>query len=100
MGSDTADPRRTLVGIGAASSLGMTVAGGLLFVGRAALARPGRPPGVARAQVVALLAAAVAIVGGRLVTSATVSAGVGRSLLAGLVGAAGDASCCWLSWSG
>jgi hypothetical protein len=37
---------------------------------------------------VALLAAGLALVGGRLVTKAALSAGVGRSLVAGLFGAA------------
>jgi putative peptidoglycan lipid II flippase len=87
VGSDSADPRRTLVGVGVASSVGMTVAGVLLFVGVRRSRGMTALVGVARAQGVALLAAAVAIVGGRLCTAATVSGGVGRSLLAGLIGA-------------
>jgi putative peptidoglycan lipid II flippase len=87
VGSDTADPRRTLIGVGVASSAGMTLAGVLLFVGVLRYRGVTALVGVARAQGVALLAAAVAIVGGRLCTAATVSGGVGRSLLAGLLGA-------------
>ncbi len=83
----TADPRRTLLGIGIASSAGMTVAGGLLVWGVIRTRGPSALAGVPRAQTVALAAAAVAVVGGRVVTDAAGSAGVGRSLLAGLLGA-------------
>jgi putative peptidoglycan lipid II flippase len=84
----TADPRRTLIGVGVASSAGMTVAGALLVWG--VVRARGWPAlaGVPRAQGVALLAAGLALVGGRLVTNAALAAGVGRSLVAGLVGAA------------
>jgi putative peptidoglycan lipid II flippase len=83
----TADPRRTLIGVGVASSAGMTVAGALLVWG--VVRARGWPAlaGVPRAQGVALLAAGLAVVGGRLVTNAALAAGVGRSLGAGLVGA-------------
>jgi putative peptidoglycan lipid II flippase len=87
VGAGSTDPRKTLVGIGLASSVGMTVAGVLLLVGVVRGRGVAGLTGVARAQVVALVAAGVAILGGRLCTSATLSPGVGSSLLAGVVGA-------------
>jgi putative peptidoglycan lipid II flippase len=85
--ADTADPRRTLLGVGIASSAGMTVAGALLVWGVVRARGWSVLAGVARAQVVALAAAALALVLGRVVTDAALSGGVGRSLLAGLLGA-------------
>jgi putative peptidoglycan lipid II flippase len=83
----TLDPRRTLVGVGVASSAGMTVAGALLLVGVQHFRGAGSLAGVGRACGVAVLAAALAIVGGRIGTNAVVAPGVSRSLAAGLVGA-------------
>jgi putative peptidoglycan lipid II flippase len=83
----TTDPRRTLLGLGLASSAGMTVAGVLLVWGVLRARGATALGGMLRAQTVALLAAAVAIAGGRAVTQAVLSPGVGRSLLAGVLGA-------------
>jgi putative peptidoglycan lipid II flippase len=82
-----ADPRRTLLGLGLASSAGMTVAGVLLVWG--VVRGRGWPAlaGVGQAHLVALVAAGLALVAGRVVTDRTLSAGVGRSVLAALVGA-------------
>jgi putative peptidoglycan lipid II flippase len=85
--ADTADPRRVLLGVGIASSAGMTVAGLLLVWGVVRARGWSVLAGVGRAQLVALAAATVALVVGRLVTDAALSAGVGRSVLAGLLGA-------------
>ena len=82
-----ADPRRTLVGLGIASSAGMTVAGLLLVWGVLRYRGAAALSGVARAQLVAMTAAFVALVCGRWLTDATLSAGVGPSLVSGLVGA-------------
>jgi putative peptidoglycan lipid II flippase len=87
VGADSADPRRTLLGVGIASSVGMTVAGLLLVWGVLRARGPSALTGVLRAQLVALLAGGLALVGGRLVTDATVAPGVGRSLASGLLGA-------------
>ncbi len=71
---------------GLASSAGMTVAGVLLLVGVVRSRGAGALTGVARASAVAVVAAALAIAGGRIGTDAVVAPGVGRSLAAGLVG--------------
>jgi putative peptidoglycan lipid II flippase len=65
----------------------MTVAGALLLVGVQHFRGAGSLAGVGRACGVAVLAAALAIVGGRIGTNAVVAPGVSRSLAAGLVGA-------------
>lgn len=80
-------PRRTLLGLGIASSAGMTVAGALLLWGVGRRRGGAGLAGVPRAQLVALLASGAALVVGRIVTQTAVAPGVGRSLGAGLLGA-------------
>jgi putative peptidoglycan lipid II flippase len=86
--SGAADPRQTLLGVGIASSAGMTVAGALLLWGVVRARGWTVLAGVPRAHAVAVVAAGLAVVGGRVVTDALVDPGAGRSLLAGLAGAA------------
>jgi putative peptidoglycan lipid II flippase len=80
------DPKRTLLGLGLASTVGMTVAGVLLIWGVLRARGGASLAGLARALGVAVGAAALALVVGRLVTDATLAAGVGRSLVAALLG--------------
>jgi putative peptidoglycan lipid II flippase len=82
------DPRRTLLGLGLASTAGMTVAGVLLIWGVLRARGAAGLAGLSRALLVASAAAVLALVTGRLVTDATLADGVGRSLVAGLLGAA------------
>ncbi|WP_460446804.1 murein biosynthesis integral membrane protein MurJ, partial [Angustibacter aerolatus] len=87
--------RGTLLGLGLASSAGMTLAGGLLLLGAARTTVAGRPvrlPGVPRVALVAVLNALVAAAVGRFVADAVGGPGVGRSLLAAVLAAA----CCLL----
>ncbi|GAB3591568.1 lipid II flippase MurJ [Angustibacter peucedani] len=89
---DGTDPARgTLLALGLASSLGMTVAGAALLVGaartevgstRVAEALAGSLPVLARCLAVAV----VALLAGRLVTDRVTTAGVGGALVAGVVG--------------
>ncbi|MFL6100401.1 MAG: murein biosynthesis integral membrane protein MurJ [Actinomycetales bacterium] len=81
-------PRRTLLGLGLASTAGMTVAGALLIWGVVRTRGGAGLSGLLRAQVVALVGAVLALAAGRVVTDAVVSPGVGPSLAAGLLGAA------------
>ena len=94
-GSD--DPARTLVGLGVAGSLGMTVAGVLLLVAVLRCRGSAALRGIGRAHLAAGLAAVLAVVAGRFVTDQVAGAGfgaaggsdldAGRSLSAGLLGA-------------
>jgi putative peptidoglycan lipid II flippase len=102
-GADGTDARATLLALGAASSAGMTVAGGLLLLGAARLrvgtvAVAARLAGWAPVLARCLLVAAVAVVAGRLgtdrflsgslATGALPPGGLLRPLLAGVAGAA------------
>ncbi len=96
------DATGTLVGLGVAGSLGMTVAGVLLLAAVLRSRGASALRGVARAHVAAAVAAVVAVLAGRAVTDAVngaltdavsgagggVGGGVWRSLAAGLLGAA------------
>jgi putative peptidoglycan lipid II flippase len=88
------EPRRTLLALGIASSVGMTVAGGLLLLGaaqlrvgavRVAQGLRGWPPVLLRSAAVAV----VAMVVGRLATDAVLGSATGMAgaLAAGLLGA-------------
>jgi putative peptidoglycan lipid II flippase len=89
--SSTRAATRTLVGLGVASSAGMTVAGVLLLVGaarttvagtRVGAQLSGSLPVLARVLVVAALATVV----GRLATDRVSAGGVGTALVAGVLG--------------
>jgi putative peptidoglycan lipid II flippase len=80
-------PRRTLLGLGLASTAGMTVAGGLLLWGVVRSRGSAGLAGVWRVHVVAVVAVGVALLVGRAVTSAALAPGAGRSLAAGALGA-------------
>ncbi len=95
VGGHRADPRSTLVGLGLASSIGMTVAGAGLLAGAARVRVAGQVPqgllaGLPRAGLAAAVSGAVATVAGRLVTDLVLgdgTAGVLSALLAGTAGA-------------
>ena len=86
------EPRPTLVGLGVASSIGMTVAGAALLTGAARLRIGGRVPdgilqGLPRALTAAMLLGGVGALVGRWVTTAVLDAGVLRAVAAGAGGA-------------
>lgn len=88
---DGTDPTRTLVGLGAASSAGMTLAGGLLVLRASRLRVAGRPApvhGLWRLGALLLVVAAVAVVPGRWVTDALVGPSSWHAVGAGLLGSA------------
>jgi putative peptidoglycan lipid II flippase len=98
-GTDGADPRATLVGLGVASSIGMAVAGVGLLAGAGRARVSGRVPsglleGLPRAAAAIAASGAVGTVAGRLVTDlvlqhggGTLGAGLLTALVAGLLGA-------------
>lgn len=104
-GTDTGtDPGRTLLGLGLASTAGMTVAGAALLLGAARVRLSGAVAGgavagagrtLASAVLVGLVAAAV----GRLATDAVGTSTLTRSLVAGVAGAAVTAVVLVAGWS-
>jgi putative peptidoglycan lipid II flippase len=98
-GTDGADPRATLVGLGVASSIGMAVAGVGLLAGAGRARVSGRVPsglleGLPRAAAAIAASGAVGTVAGRLVTDlvlqhggGTLGGGLLTALVAGLLGA-------------
>jgi putative peptidoglycan lipid II flippase len=87
VGADSTDPRRTLVGLGVASTAGMTVAGVMLIWGVWRTRGTAGLTGLTRALTVAVVAGLAALVAGRLVTDATLAGGAGRSVVSGVLGA-------------
>ena len=88
---DGADQVATMLGLGLATSAGMTVAGAGLLLGLARSAGPACLAGVGRTAAVAGLGAVAGAAGGRLATVALTSEGVAAALVAGVVGAV---TCC------
>lgn len=103
-GDGDLDPRRTLLGLGVASSIGMTVAGTALLVGAGRVRVGGAPvpgavAGAGRTLGVAVMVALAAAVVGRLATDAVGTSSLARSLLAAAVGAAVTGVLLLAGWS-
>lgn len=98
------DPRSTLVALGAASSVGMTVGGVALLVGAVRLRIGGQVPdgavrGLPRALAAAVSVGLLAALLGRLVTDALLDGGSGRALVAGVAGAVVAALVLAVGWA-